>query len=346
MIQLLGSKGLTGYINGNIPKRAESTLDPKATTSDPTPIYLTKPNFDEWTFRDQLARGHITLNCTDVAGLGVITTGTAKDAWDSIQNEWGKSTDMRRSHAQEALDHTTYTEGSDIQEHIKLLRTRKVNVDNLSTTMMTDEAWRGIVIRSIPPTMKWLPVIPSLYAMTSTVDIFSTLITHGMILDWGMQNKPTSGTSNTALIARTADACTNPNCKAKKRSTHSTANCYWPGGGKEGQFPPNFGQRARANVASSNPNVKEHFVLSARVTNGPGTSGILMEENSPMALISKTFRTFHNGQIPTFMDSGTSDMMFVSREDFTKYKVMEPRSGESAKAVDGSFEIVGEGTVN
>ena len=346
MIQLLGSKGLTGYINGNIPKRAESTLDPKATTSDPTPIYLTKPNFDEWTFRDQLARGHITLNCTDVAGLGVITTGTAKDAWDSIQNEWGKSTDMRRSHAQEALDHTTYTEGSDIQEHIKLLRTRKVNVDNLSMTMMTDEAWRGIVIRSIPPTMKWLPVIPSLYAMTSTVDIFSTLITHGMILDWGMQNKPTSGTSNTALIARTADACTNPNCKAKKRSTHSTANCYWPGGGKEGQFPPNFGQRARANVASSNPNVKEHFVLSARVTNGPGTSGILMEENSPMALISKTFWTFCNGQIPTFMDSGASDTMFVSREDFTKYKVMEPRSGESAKAVDGSFEIVGEGTVN
>src|SRR6266498_4933987 len=95
IIQLLGSKGLTGYINGNIPKRAESTLDPKATTSDPTPIYLTKPNFDEWTFRDQLAWGHITLNCTDVAGLRVITTGTAKDAWDSIQNEWGRSEERR-----------------------------------------------------------------------------------------------------------------------------------------------------------------------------------------------------------------------------------------------------------
>src|SRR6266498_5778525 len=164
MIQLLGSKGLTGYINRNIPKPAKSTSDPKATTSDPTPIYLTKPNFDEWTFRDQLAQGHITLNCTDVAGLRVITTGTAKDAWDSIQNEWGKSTDMRRSYAQEALDHTTYTEGSDIQEHIKLLRTCKAHVDNLSMTMMTDEAWRRIVICSIPPMMKWLPVIPFLYA--------------------------------------------------------------------------------------------------------------------------------------------------------------------------------------
>ena len=30
---------------------------------------------------------------------------------------------------------------------------------------MNDETWRGILIRSIPPTPKWLPVIPSLYAL-------------------------------------------------------------------------------------------------------------------------------------------------------------------------------------
>ena len=40
----------------------------------------------------------------DVASLGVVTTRTAKEAWDSIQTEWGKSTDMRQSHAQEALN--------------------------------------------------------------------------------------------------------------------------------------------------------------------------------------------------------------------------------------------------
>ena len=68
-------------------------------------------------------RGHITLNCTEMDSLGVVTTGTAKDAWDSIQNEWGKSTDMLCSHAQEVLNWTEYTEGSDIQEHIKLLCT-------------------------------------------------------------------------------------------------------------------------------------------------------------------------------------------------------------------------------
>ena len=117
--QLLGSKGLSGYIDGKIQKpdpaptplpsetsTTQSTTTPTSTmqsTTTPTstmqstttPIYSTTPSLDEWIFCDQLVRGHITLNCTDVAGLGVVTTGTAKDAWDSIQTEWGRSTDMR-----------------------------------------------------------------------------------------------------------------------------------------------------------------------------------------------------------------------------------------------------------
>src|SRR6266540_1805788 len=170
MTQLLGSKGLTGYVDGSIAKPV--VPNPADPTPNPTPIYSSRPSYDEWTFRNQLARRHITLNCTDISGLGVKTTGTAKEAWDSIQAEWGKSMDMRRSHAQEALDCTVYTKDSDIQEHIKLLQTQKAAMDNLSTSTMTDEMWKGIIIRSIPPTTKWLPVIPSLYSMTSTANIF------------------------------------------------------------------------------------------------------------------------------------------------------------------------------
>jgi len=260
MTQLLGSKGLLGYINGKIEKPIPT---PGTPTPDPTPVYSTTPNLDEWNFHDQLARGHITLNCADVDSLRVTTTGTAKDAWDSIKTEWGKSTDMRRSHAQELLNRTVYVEGTDIQKHVKLLQTHRAAVDNLSTSAMTDEVWKGIIICSIPPTAKWLPVIPSLYSVTSPADIISTLLAHGMILDRGNQGKPTSGSSNTVLVARTADLCINPNCKAKKRSTHTTENCYWPGGGKEGQFPPNFGQRSRANATTSKNENVDRFVLSA-----------------------------------------------------------------------------------
>jgi hypothetical protein len=137
MTKLLASKGLLGYINGKVAKSTEPSAT--AATPDSTPIFSIKSNFDEWTFRDHLAQGHITLNCTDVTGLGVVTIGTAREAWDSIQTEWGKSTDMRRSHAQEALDWTVYAENSDIQDHIKLLWTRRAAVDNLSSTVMTDD---------------------------------------------------------------------------------------------------------------------------------------------------------------------------------------------------------------
>ena len=123
--QLLGLKRLLGYIDGKIQKPGPELLPllSETTMIQPinTPIYLTTSTLVKWIFCDQLVRGHISLNCTNVAGLGVITTGIAKEAWDSIQTKWGKSTDMGQSHAQEVLNKTTYVKGTDIQEHIKLL---------------------------------------------------------------------------------------------------------------------------------------------------------------------------------------------------------------------------------
>ena len=189
--------------------------------------------------------------------------------------------------------------------------------------------------------------------MSSSADIISTLLAHGMIIGRDATNVTASiNPSNTVLAARATEGCANPNCKAKKRSTHTTANCYWPGGGKEGQFPPNFGQRNRANVATSSPTTTpsqpEHFVLSARNSDTPGQSGVLIDNacvDSPMALISQGFQNFQKGKIPTFMDSGASDTMFVSKDSFAEYKPVVARVGESAKADNGSFEIIGEGNV-
>ena len=384
IIQLLGSKGLLGYIDGKIEKPTQ-TEPPKVTTSETTatatpaiiatPIYSSNPTFDEWTFRDQLARGHITLNCVDVASLGVNMTGTAKEAWESILEEWGRSTDMRRSHAQEALNRTEFVEGSDIQDHIKILRTRKAALDNLSSQAMSDETWRGILIRSIPPSTKWLPVIPSLYHLPTSAEIISTLLAHGMILERGTTKSATSaGSSNTVLTAQTSGSCTNPNCKARKRSTHTIENCYWPGGGKEGQFPANFRNKSKANAATSSSTTSsstaetsdstttpstnctcastsahnDHIVLAARDLITQGRSGVLISDDdgsSPTALITKGFQSFQKGKIPTFLDSGASDMMFVSKESFVDYKPLSSRTGESAKATNGGFEIIGEGNV-
>ena len=97
--QLLGAKGLIGYIDGTVQKPGtKSTLHPAApditTLPTSTPIYSRNPTSDEWIFWANLTRGYITLNCTDIASLSVVMTGMAKEAWESIQSEWGRSTNM------------------------------------------------------------------------------------------------------------------------------------------------------------------------------------------------------------------------------------------------------------
>ncbi len=67
--------------------------------------------------------------------------------------------------------------------------------------------------------------------------------------------------------------------------------------------------------------------------------------STAVALVSKSFQNFNGGEIPTLIDSGASDTMFVLRESFSNYKSTTPRSSDSAKAVDGDFEIIGEGMV-
>ena len=53
MTQLLGSKGLLGYIDGTITKPVISTTpekDSTPATATGTPIYSTTPSLDEWVF--------------------------------------------------------------------------------------------------------------------------------------------------------------------------------------------------------------------------------------------------------------------------------------------------------
>jgi hypothetical protein len=80
----------------------------------------------------------------------------------------------------------------------------------------------------------------------------------------------------------------------------------------------------------------------------PNTSEILIDKltNHPTkGLISKGFQNFQEGKIPTFIDSGASDTMFVSKEVFKDYKLVTPHAGDLAKVENGGFKIVGEENV-
>ena len=100
-------------------------------------------------------------------------------------------------------------------------------------------------------------------------------------------------------------------------------------------------------AATSTTGQVENFVLSVHVPGSPGRSGVLIDNPTDyphMALISKGFQNFGK-EIPTFMDSGMSNTMFVSREMFTEYMLTASWVGDSAKSVDRGFKIVSEGNV-
>jgi hypothetical protein len=87
-------------------------------------------------------------------------------------------------------------------------------------------------------------------------------------------------------------------------------------------------------------------MLSVQTFTTPGQSGVIVDtplDYPSMALVSKSFQVFGKGK--TFLDSGASDTMFVLRESFADYKPIELWIGDSAKAKDGDFEIVGEGNI-
>ncbi|PBK82925.1 hypothetical protein ARMGADRAFT_945702, partial [Armillaria gallica] len=88
--EIISGKGLWGYVDGSIPcpPTVQTTQGTAPTTTplppDPTPLYSSTPSSDKWKFQDSHVRSHIILNVSDPIGLGVKTTGSAKEAWDSI----------------------------------------------------------------------------------------------------------------------------------------------------------------------------------------------------------------------------------------------------------------------
>ena len=103
-------------------------------------------------------------------------------------------------------------------------------------------------------------------------------------------------------------------------STHTTENCYWPGGGKEGQFPPNFGQRSKANSAIlSSRETTQHFALSTWIFKQHRTSNTVSE----ILIDNSDERSHHTStnvgdNIPLFDDGSRNVLVGRERENLAE----------------------------
>lgn len=284
-------RGARGYLMGTIScptvvePSSESVVLPKPAKPPPpivdTPWTSSSPSWDEWDARDAWCLMAICQNVKNAVGLGIKTDSTAAVAWKSITTRYKTSTDLARVYAQRELRSKRLNEGDDLIAHIADLHT-KHNYANAMGATIDDADFREIILSSLPAS--WDPIISTLTPTQSSVD---TIIRLEMQWSRIRRNaKPvTSGTSATALKAYAKSEayakkqCTNPICN---RKGHLIADCYWKGGGKEGLFPPGFGQRGGTTgsaTAAATPStdtpiantavVEKAYALMANIPNWP-----------------------------------------------------------------------------
>jgi hypothetical protein len=194
------------------------------------------------------------LNITNAVELGIDETGSAKGLWDSIiSGPYRQKTSMGAALAKAKLNALAYSEGQSMKDHFKALRVLRRNVIDTGGTCNDDE-FMAIAIRSLPVTMKY--ITPTLHTLSTITDI-ENLLSITTDDDGSTMRRGNGGASSVfaATIGHRRGGCTNPNCKARNPETHTVENCYWPGGGKEGQFPPGFG---RANSNANTTDTQQH----------------------------------------------------------------------------------------
>ncbi|KAJ7108288.1 hypothetical protein C8R44DRAFT_744229 [Mycena epipterygia] len=247
-------KGLRGYLDGSITKPPLITLSPGDTPPASTPVYCTAPLREEWTYRDGVMKSIIVTNIVDPIGLGINRDGTVKECWDSVVKACAAKNEAALSLAQRPLR-------------------SKANTVRMMGGKVEEKEIKNILIRSLPANPRWLGLQGALFGAKDPDEAMALIKT--LAINMGMPEHAADATTSTSTAFSTfapKRRCTNPQCKAINKTSHVLENCYWPGGGKEGQFPPGFGNKRhgpQANQASTStgsavePPV--HHVLMARV---------------------------------------------------------------------------------
>jgi len=191
------------------------------------------PTRDEWLARDEWVRSTIALNIVDIVELGLNDMGTAKELWDSITTKYRNKSSMAVAFARDMIAQEMFSPDKDIVEHFKRHNVLRRAVVDAGGTVSDDEHITHL-IKSLPTSLDFIK--PTLYTLTGINDVENLLK-----LSIKRPDPSTSFDSQAlAANARNGLICTNPNCR---RVGHLIDNCYWPGGGKEGQFPAHFGNR-------------------------------------------------------------------------------------------------------
>ncbi|KJA15357.1 hypothetical protein HYPSUDRAFT_207956 [Hypholoma sublateritium FD-334 SS-4] len=131
--------------------------------------------------------------------------------------------------------------------------------------------------------------------------------------------------------------------------------CYWPGGGKAGQFPAGFGQCSGATgssvVTPTAPIVHRPAENVAQLPDGDRAYALIAALKEPpvkdpnnvsfeiRALLAET----QHRDVKTFADSGATKHFFINQSDFSSYQALNKSITGNAAEKDSTFRIAGVG---
>jgi hypothetical protein len=143
-----------------------------------------------------------------------------------------------------------YEDGSSLTKHITDLDHRKI-LANHAGANITDEAYKIIIIQSLPPS--WNNVAMPLYDMPTAAEVITRLECYELHLSTQREALLQNSNSTTAYMTSSSPhvngppptrptclLCTNPIHGLQGRVGHTMTTCFSPGGGMAGQWPPHL----------------------------------------------------------------------------------------------------------
>jgi hypothetical protein len=341
----LKTQGLYGYADGTISKptdsnpttaagpatRAGSTAA-AATTATVTPataVYSTTPSLEEWSFRNDRAKGIIESYIDDLPSLLLGTDEkSAREIIVDLEKEYGQKDMLVKVMTERKLRTYTFKGSEPLDEFFKNLRSiRKEAIQ--AGNVIDDGTFRQIVLAAFPG--KEFDNIISNITSSSNYKTSSSVIQQISFAYSRVEersNEVASGSTitaeaHTAVLAKmeelerkvaAAARVSKPDVKCSNcgRVGHIAADCFRKGGGKEGQYPAWW--KGKKDTDSSSK------TTSANSAVGHITQSYALASVSSPPSNSKTYA-----------DSAASDNFFKDRSTFLTYTPCD-RVGQSSES--------------
>lgn len=269
----------------------------------------------------------------------------AAEAWTSLITQYRVMNNLALVNTQRDLHTTMFKDGDDLEAHIANLHTKWAKANSMGAKI-NDVDFRMVILSSLPAS--WDSLVAMLYTSTSSTKVITCLMMHWSRVGRSkMTLSPNTTTTALQANAKQGNRGRNSNLKCDNCSHcgHEKPDCYWEGGGKEGQFPPGFGKRGGAkgstNLSSQHPptmqgettaniavvdtsayvcmaivspdeDLAPHYMVSTI----PDKDSVEAEFFEPMALMSDVGGT----NLVTYGDSGASDHCFANKINFSSYE--------------------------